>query len=193
MTRAEKISAILEETLLRLEDLHEDAMKEIAEAQETASANTARHGQAALELAGTEADISRYLSEREALPSAAYRAGMDEDYSLEDGLKVRYKNLKPALEALEERATELREEMRRLNPQGSDYPTAAREYQLAQAAGVAYTARTDLELLQARLTKALDEMRDPVASKHHTLRATVQQLGHDRAWAESPVGRGVLR
>jgi DNA repair exonuclease SbcCD ATPase subunit len=187
------IESILTDVLPRLESLHEDAMKEIAEAQKTASANTARYDQAAGELGFAEAEISRLSAEREALPDQAYRAGMEEDYSLEDELKERYKELKPALEALEEQATELREEMRSLNPGGSDYPSACTAHQLGDAARVAYTARTDLELLQARLTKALDEMRDPVASKHHTLRATVQQLGHDRAWAESPVGRGVLR
>lgn len=193
MSRAEMIESILEETLPRLEDLHEDAMKEIAEAQETASANTARHDQAAGELGFAEADISRLSAEREGLPDRAYRAGMDEDYSLEDELKERYKELKPALEALEEQATELKEEMRRLNPEGGDYPTACTAHQLADAARVAYTARTDLEKLRDRLSEALDKMVDPVAGKHDSLKGTVWQLGHDRAWAESPVGRGVLR
>ncbi len=132
-------------------------------------------------------------AEREGLPDRAYRAGMDEDYALEDELKVRYKNLRPALEALEDRRGSLKDEMRRLSPRDRGFPTDAAMHNLGVAAGVASAAREDMEDLRRRLTKALDAATDPVVGEHKNLRATVEQLGRDAAWALSPVGKGGLR
>lgn len=52
------------------------------------------------------------------MPNKAYRAGLDGEYELEDSLSERYRNLKPAIETLEERGESLRREIHSLNPTG---------------------------------------------------------------------------
>ena len=107
----------------------------------------------------------------------------------EDRLKERYRNLKPALEALEERRESLREELARLSPNDRGYAKDATIDQYGWAAGVAHGPRTDLEELRKKLTEALDSSVNPVVEKHNSLRSTVEALSRDRNWETSPVGR----
>ncbi len=193
MTRAERIEELLAQVEPVLEALRDEAMREITAAKHEAEANAARHDEAARELAEVEAEASALIAEREELPNRAYRAGLDGDEELEARLSERYRNLRLALEALEDRRGSLKDEMRRLNPRGTGHPTDATAYNLGLASGVAYRRREELEDLRRRLTKALDAATDPVVDEHKNLRATVEQLGRDRAWALSPVGKGGLR
>ncbi len=94
MSRQEEIRDLLGEVLPRLEALKDSALAEIEEAQKEAQKNVTRHGQAAEELAQVEAELSRLTAERENLPTRSYRAHMDENWQLEDELKVLYKNVK---------------------------------------------------------------------------------------------------
>jgi chromosome segregation ATPase len=137
-----------------------------------------------------EERITRLSEQREALPDRAYRAGLDEDYELEDDLTERYRNLKPALEGLAQRSEELEREIHALCPEGDSHPNNVVVRQYGKVAGTASGPRHELEALKEKLTKALDLSIDPVVKKHEDLKATVWQLGHDRAWDESPVGRG---
>lgn len=120
----------------------------------------------------------------------AYRAGMDEDFELEDDLKARYKNLGPAIQSLEERRESLRQEIAALSPNGDSHPNDVVISQYASVASVAAGPRHELEALKERLTKALDASIDPVVQKHESLKGSVWQLSHERAYAESPVGKG---
>jgi len=193
MNRAEEIQAILDEFIPRLIALRDDALREIAAAQEVAQANIDRHTHAQAERGEVEERIARLSSEREALPDRAYRAGLDEDYEIEDDLKERYRNLKPALEGLAQRAEALEREIVDLSPDGDSHPNNVIVRQYGKVAGTASGPRHELEGLKDRLTKALDASIDPVIRQHEDLKATVWQLGHDRAWDESPVGRGGVK
>lgn len=64
--------------------------------------------------------------------------------------------------------------------------------QYGEVAGVASKPRHELEELREKLGKALDAAVDPVVAKHENLKATTWQLSHERAWDESPVGRGAV-
>ncbi len=190
MSRAEEIQAILDEFIPRLNALRDDALGEIAQAQEAAQANITRHTGAQAELTQVEEQIARMGAERETLPDRAYRAGLDEEYELEDGLTERYRNLKPALEGLAQRAEELRREIHALNPDGDSHPNNIVVRQYGRVAGTASGPRHEIEALKEKLSRALDASIDPVIRKHEDWKATVWQLSHDRAWDESPVGRG---
>jgi seryl-tRNA synthetase len=193
MSRAGEIQAILDEFIPRLNALRDDAMEEIGEADEVAQANIDRHTQAQAEREALEAEIARLGAEREALPDRAYRAGLDEEYELEDDLRARYRNLKPALEGLGLRAEELEREIHDLSPDGDSHPNNVIVRQYGKVAGIASGPRHELEALKEKLTVALDASINPVIRQHEDLKATVWQLGHDRAWDESPVGRGGVK
>jgi chromosome segregation ATPase len=190
MNRAEEIRAMLDEFIPRLNALRDDAMEEIAAAQEAAQANINRHTGAQEELGRVEARIARLGAERESLPDKAYRAGLDGEYEQEDELAERYRNLKPALEGLGLRAEELEREIHDLSPDGDSHPNNVIVRQYGKVAGTASGPRHELEALKDHLTKALDLSIDPVVKKHEDLKSTVWQLGHERSWDESPVGRG---
>jgi predicted nucleic acid-binding Zn-ribbon protein len=193
MNRTEEIQSLLDEVLPRLEALRDAAMEEIDAAQAVAQANIDRHTHAQAERGEVEAEITRLRSEREALPDRAYRAGLDEDYEQEDDLKERYRNLKPALEGLAQRAEALEREIVDLSPEGDAHANNVIVRQYGKVAGIASGPRHELEALKDQLTKALDASLDPVIRQHEDLKATVWQLGHDRAWDESPVGRGGVK
>jgi predicted nucleic acid-binding Zn-ribbon protein len=190
MNRAEEIQSLLDEFIPRLNALRDDALREVAQAQEIAQANIDRHTHAQAERGEVEEQIARLRSERDSLPDRAYRAGLDEDYEQEDDLKERYRNLKPALEGLVQRAEELDQEIVDLSPEGDSHPNNVIVRQYGKVAGTASAPRHELEALKDHLTKALDASIDPVVKKHEDLKATVWQLGHERSWDESPVGRG---
>jgi len=193
MSRAEEIQSLLDEVLPRLEALRASSMEEIAAAQEVAQANINRHTHAQAERGEVEEQIARLGAERETLPDRAYRAGLDGEYELEDELAERYRNLKPALEGLAQRAEELDQEIVDLSPEGDSHPNNVIVRQYGKVAGIASGPRHELEALKDHLTKALDLSIDPVVKKHEDLKATVWQLGHERAWDESPVGRGGVK
>lgn len=188
-----EIQSLLDDLLPRLDAMKAGALQEIDAAQQVATDKIARHAAAQEELAYTEAEIARVRDERESLPNKAYRAGMDEEFQLEDQLKERYKNLKPALESLEERRYSLRQELHALSPNGDEHPNSITEHHFGNVARVAYGPRTELEALKKKLTEALDASIDPVVQRHETLRATVEDLGRVRSWDRSPVGRGAIR
>lgn len=189
MSRAEEVQAILDDFIPRLNALRDDALREVAQAQEVAQANINRHTGAQAELGQVEEQIARMGAERETLPGRAYRAGLDEEYELEYELTERYRNLKPALEGLAQRAEALEREIHALSPGGDSHPNNVTVQQYGRVAGTASGPRHELEALKEKLTKALDAAVLPVVKKHEDLKSTVWQLGHDRAWDESPVGR----
>jgi DNA repair exonuclease SbcCD ATPase subunit len=154
-----------------------------------------RHREGTEELAELEAEIERVTEERERIPNLAYRAGMDERYQEEDELKARYKNLGQALDSLNERRGSLEDELRRLASSGSgeSHPMDVQIERYAEAAGVAHARRLELEALKKRLTEALDTHLDPVIESHTDQKARVEALSRDRAWDQSPVGRGGIR
>ncbi len=87
----------------------------------------------------------------------------------------------------------LRREIHALNPDGDSHALNPVIRQYGGVAGIASGPRHELEALKEKLTKALDASIDPVVRQHEDLKSTVWQLGHDRAWDESPVGRGGVR
>jgi hypothetical protein len=193
VNRRERIEELLADVEPVLQELRDEAMKEIGAAQERADANVARLLGACRELFTVEERIRALTEEREGLPSRAYRAGLDGDARMEEELTERYRNLRPALDSLEDRRGSLKEEVARLAPRATGHPNDGTIEQYAGVARVAGAARSELEGLRDRLTKALDAMVGPVASVHDNTRATVQQLGKDREWDQSPVWRGGMR
>jgi chromosome segregation ATPase len=189
---ADRDEKVVEEVEALLDRLREDAMREIAEAKDRASANATRYDEAQRELYEAGAEITRLSAEREALPDRAYRAGMDEDYALEDDLKERYKNLRPAIEGLQKRQAELEREISSLcqRPWGHHYD--AQIEQNAQAARVANDRKVRLEALEKRLKTALARAVGPVRAEHERLYHAVQGMAKSREAEHSPVGRGAL-
>jgi len=188
--RRERIDALLEHVKPELEALGTEAMDEIAQAEREANAKERRYHEAVEERAGVEKEISAIRTERESLPDQAYRAGMDEDYELEDTLKERYKNLRLALEALEDQQGSLKREIGELLPQPRGHELDAHIKATTSATGAAFAARKDMEHLKDSLTKALASAADPVVKEHAELLAEAQQLNRDREWALSPAGMG---
>jgi predicted nucleic acid-binding Zn-ribbon protein len=191
MSRTEQIEGLLNDVESRLEALSEDAMTEIGQAKQEASANVARHDQARRELADVGAEIATLTAEREELPGRAYRAGLDGDGELEATLSERYRNLRPAIESLEDRRAGLKDEIRSLNPHGRGHPKEVQSAAYASAAGVAHERRLEMEDLSVRLTKAISDATDPVVGEHTNLKATVEALSRDVAWETSPAARGM--
>ena len=97
MSRKEETEKLLADVVPRLEALGTEAMDEIAQAEREAGAKEKRYHEAVEQLAKVEKKIAAIRTEREELPDQAYRAGLDEDYELEDTLKERYKNLRLSL------------------------------------------------------------------------------------------------
>lgn len=193
MDRRHEIEALVADVLPRLEALREDSMGEIREAQGRADANVSRHEEAREELGGVEARLTMLRAEEEGLPVEHSRAVLADDVEEELRVKDRFSSVSEEIGELEERSKALAAEVRRLNPRGSGHPADATMHHLGRAAGVAHGARADLEGLRDRLTRALDATVRPVSDKHDALKGTVWQLGHDRDWAMSPVGRGGMR
>lgn len=190
--RRERIDALLEHVKPELEALGTEALDEIAQAEREAGAKEKRYYEAVDELAGVEAEIAAMTAEREELPDKAYRAGLDEDYELEDTLKERYKNLRLALEALEDRLGSLKREIAELLPQPRGHDLDARIKATTSATGAAFAARKDLDYLREEMTKALASAADPVAKEHTERLAEAEDLTRQRDWDLSPAGRGAL-
>ena len=193
MGRREEIEALIGEVLPRLEALQEDALEEIRTAQAEADDSVARHEEARDELGGVEARLTMLRAEKEGLPVEHSRAVLADDVDEELRVKDRFSIVSEEIGELEERSKALAAEVRRLNPRGQGHPAEATMHHLGRAAGVAHSARADLEGLRDRLTRALDATVRPVAENHDALKGTVWQLSHDRDWALSPAGRGGLR
>ncbi len=183
-TTRERVEELLQEVLPRLEGLREEALAEIGRVRRDANAKISRHEEAAAELALVEEDIEALSAEREGLPDRAYRAGLDEEYELEDELKERYKNLKPAIESLEDQQSSLKKELSRLSPNDRGWRNDAAIHHTSRVAGTASEERRALEELQDRLVKALDDTVGPVAKVHNDTRALVETWSTERAWAQ---------
>ncbi len=181
-TTREKVEELLADVLPRIEALKAEALDEIGRVKEDASATTARYEEAARELAAAEEEAEVLRAEREELPDRAYIAGMDEDYALEDELKERYKNLKPAIEHLEERRAALSAEMAELLPNSYGHRNDARIHHTARVAGTAHEERAALKDLRDRLVKALDDAAEPAERVHNDTRALVEAWSMDREW-----------
>lgn len=110
-TTQERIEQVLGSLRALVEDLSREAWEKTAKAEEEASVSVARYADASDELDSARRQIERFQAERETLPNRAYRAGLDEDYELEDELKALYKSLKTELEALPERVARLEAEI----------------------------------------------------------------------------------
>jgi chromosome segregation ATPase len=192
MSRHAEAERLLADVKLRLEGMRESALEEIHREQERAEANLERYDEAVRELLGVEAEISRLFAERERLAYKTYNAWLDEDRDLTERLRAGFRDLHSTIDGLEKRRTSLKREIHRLSPRGQDYWNAVSE-QLGSAVGVASSAREELEKLRDQLTQALDAMVQPVADRHDVLKGKVEQLGRDRTWEESPVGRKDVR
>ncbi len=190
MSRRERVDALLEAFGKEIEALGDEALDEIAQAEREANAKEKRYYEAVEERVSVDAEIAAMTAEREELPDRAYRAGMDENYQLEDELKERFKNLRLALEALEERCGSLKEEISRLLPRGRGHDLDARILASASVTGAAYRARADLEHLKEGLTKALNAAVDPILQAHTDRLAEAEDLTRQRDWDLSPAGMG---
>jgi DNA repair exonuclease SbcCD ATPase subunit len=181
----EKVDALLAGVLPRLEEIKEEALAGIGEVREDALAKIGRYQEASEELAQVEHELAVLRSEREGLPDRAYRAGLDEEYELEDELRERYKSLRPAIETLEDRRASLKGELDRLNPDDRGHPNDVLIRHHARVAGTAAEERRALEELRDRLVKALDATVEPVAGVHDQTRAQVEAWGRSRDWEEA--------
>jgi predicted nucleic acid-binding Zn-ribbon protein len=182
MSTRERVEELLADVLPRLEALKEEALAEIGAIRADAGAKLARHEDATEELADVEARISALQAEREELPERAYRAGLDEEYALEDKLKERYKNLRPEIDTLEDRRGSLKEELHRLNPRSHGHRHDCSMYQFSRVAGTASEQRRALESLRERFVKALDDALAPVRKAHDQNRSVVEAWGEERKW-----------
>ena len=192
MSRQEEVERLLADVKARLEALRESALEEIHQEQQRAEANLERYGEAVRELCGVEAEINRLFGEREQLAYRTYKAWLDCDRDVTARLRASFRDLRRVIEDLGKRRASLKAELHRLSPGGQDYRDAVSE-QLGSAAGVASSARAELEELRDRFTQALDALVEPVADRHDALRRLVEQLGRDRAREEGPVGKGDAR
>jgi len=182
MSRRERVEELLADVLPKIEALKEQALDSIAEVRRDANEKLHRHEEATEDLALVEEEIESLRDEREKLPDRAYRAALDEEYRLEDELKERYKNLKPAIEHLEERRGFLKAELSELLPNGHGHRNDARIHHVARLAGTAHEERRALEDMRDRFVKALDEALEPVAKLHEGNKAQVEAWGTEREW-----------
>ena len=183
MSTRERVEDLLADVLPRLEALREESMAEIGRVRRDANTKISRNEEAARELGEVEEELEALTAEREELPGRAYRAGLDEDYQLEDELKERYKNLRLAIEGLEDRRGSLKEELRRLSPRDQGWRNDAAIHHTSRLAGTASEERRALEELRDRLTKALDDTVGPVEKVHNDTRALVETWSTERKWA----------
>lgn len=183
-TTRERVEELLQEVLPRLEGLKEEAMAEIGRVRRDANAKISRHEEAARELEEVEGELEALTAEREELPGRAYRAGLDEEYALEHELTERYRNLRLAIESLEDRRGSLKEEMRRLSPNDRGWRNDAAIHHTSRVAGTAHEERRALEELRDQLVKALDDTVGPVAQVHNDTRALVETWSTERTWAQ---------
>jgi DNA anti-recombination protein RmuC len=182
MSRREKVEELLADVLPKIEALKAEALDSIAEVRRDANEKLHRHEEATAELALVEEEIESLRAEREGLPDRAYRAGLDEEYALEDELKERYKNLKPAIEHLEERRRFLEAEKAELLPRDHGHRNDARIHHVARVAGTAHEERRALEDMRERFVKALEDAVKPVAKLHEDNKAQVEAWGTEREW-----------
>jgi chromosome segregation ATPase len=187
-----EIEKLLADVKARLEALREFALEEIRKEQQRAEANMTRYDEVVRELSDVEAEMHRLSAEREQLAYKTYYAWLDNDRVVTARLRASFRDLRSIIDDLQKRRASLKGELYRLSPRGQDHRDAAIE-QLGNAAGVASSARAELEELRDRLTQALNAMVQPVADRHDALQGTVEQLGRDRAWEESPVEREGVR
>jgi chromosome segregation ATPase len=192
MSRHREIEKLLADVKPRLESLRESALEEIREEQQRAEANVRRYHDVIQGLSGVEAELSRLSAEREQLAYRTDQAWLDTDRDMTAQLRASFRSLRSIIEGLHKRRASLKGELHRLSPRGQNNRDVVID-QLGSAAEVASSARAELEELRDRLTQALDTMVQPVADRHNGLRGTVEQLGRDRAWEESPVGREGVR
>jgi DNA repair exonuclease SbcCD ATPase subunit len=185
-TRREKVEELLADILPRIEELKAEALAEIEAIRADAAEKVSRYEGAREELDDVEAEISILKAEREELPNKAYRAHLDGEQELEARLKERYQNLRPEIEALEDRRASLEEEMAKLDGRSSSGPPPHRNdasrRQYGRVAGTAAEERRALELLKERLSKALDDAVGPVVRKHEDYRGLVAAWGEERKW-----------
>ncbi|MDP9486248.1 MAG: hypothetical protein M3Q49_10795, partial [Actinomycetota bacterium] len=109
--RQERIERVVGELRSLVEDLEAEGREKTGAVEAEAERSVSRYQAATDELDAARKRIEALEGERETLPGKAYRAGLDEDYEQEDLLKERYRNTRPELQALRERAGELEEEI----------------------------------------------------------------------------------
>ena len=192
MSRREQVEELLADVLPRIEELKQEALAEIEKARRDATQKASRYEQAREELARVEEEICARQAEREELPMQAYRAGLDGEFDREMELQERYRNLRPAIEGLEDRKSSLKGEIRQLLPNSRGHRNDVR-IEAASRAGAAYSEREVLEGLRDRLLKALDDALEPVTTAHDQARGLTESMSKERDWDLSPVGRGALR
>lgn len=197
MTTSEKVEKLLADFLPRIREIEDGSLARVREVEADARSKISRVEEARAELSGVAVELEAMREEREEIPNKAYRAGLDGDYALEDDLKERYQNLKPAIEACQERCDELEEELAELlpkkGPNNEPHPLDAKIHHTARVAEVALSERVPLEHLRDRLVKAANSSAESVAKRHDENRAQVRSWGNSIEWERSPVGRGAVR
>ncbi|MDP9475488.1 MAG: hypothetical protein M3R38_07320 [Actinomycetota bacterium] len=107
----ERTRRVVGELRALVEALEAEGREKTEAVEAEASVRVSRFHEACDELDATRRKIAALENDREKLPSLAFRANMDEEFEREDELREKYRNTRPALEALRARAGELEEEI----------------------------------------------------------------------------------
>jgi predicted nucleic acid-binding Zn-ribbon protein len=193
VSRREQVEAVLQDVLPRLEEIKADALAEIDRIRKDATQKASRYEQAREELEGVEARLVMLEAEKEGLPVEHSRALLEDNVDEELRIKERFTAVTEEIERLEDRRASLKEEIHRLLPNTRGHRNDVRIEAASRVAGAAFEEREALEDLKERLTKALDDAIDPVATVHEQSRGLTQSLGQERSWELSPVGKGAVR
>jgi chromosome segregation ATPase len=196
MNRSEELDRLLADTMERFEDIVCASVGEIEEVGRDAAEAMRRYEEARISLDTTEGRLAELEAEREGLPDRAYRAGLDEDYRLEDELKGRYRELPGEIERLEAHRDRLLAELSsvRRDPAHPDPDLDSLRVQSRQAArssGAAFAARAELLGFRAELVAAIERATEPVEDKWRGARGwteTVNGMIDDRT-RRNPVRR----
>lgn len=196
MSAAERVEALLEEVLPKIEELEAESMGRISAAKSSAWEKIPRYQEAAGELEGVEKRIEELLSERAGLTELHSEAVLDDDVDEELRLKQRAQDIKAEVESCEERRDglwrELAELVPRRGPHREPHALDAHIHHVARVAETAAEERRPLEHLRDRFTKALDSAADAVVREHEQSRAQVMAWNRTVEFERSPVGRGAI-
>ncbi len=131
------------------------------------------------------AEKSALEGERESLPGWAYRAGLDENFELKDALKERYRNARPAIEALRGRVAELEEEIAALVGPNPALPGGtifdAQISAFSRVRDAYRDAAAPLVALQTTLSGLLRDAVDPLLGGQRGWGQTLQSVRSQRA------------
>ncbi len=175
----ERIESVVRQFRELVEALAEEGRERTTATEAEAEAAVNRYEDATRELDAARKRIEAMEKERESLPNLAYRAALDGEYEREDELTARYRNLKPALEALRGRVGELEAEVSGLHGPNPALPGGTHY----DAQLVAYTR---VQRAYAEAVRPLNRIEREVGA---ILRETTAHLGSgERAWGQISKG-----